>query len=190
MSKKKGKDKKKEIFNFKNVVLSFNFISSFLLSIAIIFSPDAGAIGLPLSLFIIPTFIFFVANLIFFFGYLIKFNKTKVVRAFSILVIIILSFLLNGLLTKIGLKDLKNYAVKLQKACELNQKCPSMDPPWTKDWGQVKISSNKFSLSLTHFEDYWFIQGGYNKDLTMEIAPDHGERSKFIYKNNEWVKIK
>ena len=183
------KDKKEKI-TFKKVILNGNFIVSFLVAIAIVFSPDAGAIGLPLSLFLFPAFIMLIANIILFIWHLIKFNKTKIVRSLSIPLIIILSFVLNNLLTTKGVKDLKNYSVKLQKACELNKKCPNINPPWTKDWGQIRISANEFSLSLTHWEDYWFINGGYNKDLIMEIAPDHGERSKFIYKNNEWVKIK
>ena len=47
------KDKQKKI-TVKKVILNGNFIVSFLVAIAIVFSPDAGAIGLPLSLFLIP----------------------------------------------------------------------------------------------------------------------------------------
>mgnify|MGYP006214779593 FL=1 len=70
------KDKKEKI-KFKKVILNGNFIVSFLVAIAIVFSPDAGAIGLPLSLFLFPAFIMLIANIILFIWHLIKFNKTK-----------------------------------------------------------------------------------------------------------------
>ena len=183
------KDKQEKI-TVKKVILNGNFIVSFLVAIAIVFSPDAGAIGLPLSLFLIPAAILFIANIILFLGYLIKFRKIVLIRSSLIMVIIILSFVFNNLLTTKGLKDLKKYAIKLQNSCEVNKECKNLDPPWIKDWGQIKIYPTTFKLSMTHFEDYWFFEGGYGKDLTMEVAPDHGKRKKYIYKNDDWVEIK
>jgi hypothetical protein len=183
------KDKQEKI-TVKKIILNGNFIVSFLVAIAIVFSPDAGAIGLPLSLFLIPAFIMCIANIILFFGYLIKFKIIVVIRSALITAILILSIVFNNLLTSKGLKDLKKYAVKLQNSCEVNKECKNLDPPWIKDWGQIKIYPATFELSMTHFETYWFFKGGYGKDLTMEVAPDYGERKKYIYKNDDWVEIK
>ena len=89
------KDKQEKI-TVKKVILNGNFIVSFLVAIAIVFSPDAGAIGLPLSLFLIPAAILFIANIILFLGYLIKFRKIVLIRSSLIMVIIILSFVFNN----------------------------------------------------------------------------------------------
>ena len=163
-----------------------------LIGVGVIFSPAVGPVGIPWSFFLAPAFFIFLAHMYFLAKNIGKNNKFEIFWSLLVLIYFPIAIYLSSHLFETGINKMKLHAVETQRKCNLEKKCSLIKEPWTKDYKKIEIKNNSFKTYITFSEEYYTFNGGYNKDLTLEIHnvdTDFSGKNKkyFIYKDNKWI---
>ena len=177
----------------KLALLKIIFVIS--VGLGLIFLPDVGPIGVPWSFALGVGVIIYVSHIFYLFRDIKQRDKFGIFWCCFLLIFYPFAIYVNDSLSEKGVKDMKLFSINMQENCNIDKKCNNLEPPWTKDYRNIKVQKNSFKIYITHMETYHTFTGGLNQDLLLEIHNvdidfDGKNKKIFKYSENKWTLVK